>query len=96
MKKDRRGARIIGNKRDSSRRGPARDGRAQDLAFQKAMMRAIASGRETPPMIGVFTDPRPLNAPQLFEPVPHSSGCTSPALACAELIAEIDPLGTSS
>jgi hypothetical protein len=94
MKKDGRAARIGGNARDPARRGPVRGGHGQDLAFQKAMMRAIASGRERPPMIGIFKDPRPLNAPQLFEPVPHTSGCTSPALVCAELIAEIDPVGT--
>jgi len=38
-------------------------------------------------MIGVAKDIRPLNTPQMFEPVPHSSGCTSPALECAELVA---------
>jgi hypothetical protein len=59
--------------------------RKQDLAFQKAMLRAIAAGKENPPLVGVFKDLRPLDAPRLFEPVPHSSGCTSPALECAEL-----------
>jgi hypothetical protein len=56
-----------------------------DRAFQRAMRRAIAAGREHPPMIGVFKDERPLEAPRRFEPVPRSSGCTSPALMCAEL-----------
>jgi hypothetical protein len=50
------------------------------------MHRAIAQGRECPPMIGVFKDQRRLDAPRLFEPVPHTSGCTSPALVCAELL----------
>jgi hypothetical protein len=59
--------------------------RRQDLAFQKAMLRAIAAGREDPPMVGVCKDFRPFDAPRLFEPVPHSSGCTSPARECAEL-----------
>jgi hypothetical protein len=59
----------------------------QDRAFTAAMMRAIARGWENPPMIGVFTDRRPLSAPRLFEPVPHSSGCTSPASECADLVA---------
>jgi hypothetical protein len=76
------------------RRRPQResvhDCRQQDLVFQKAMMRAVASGREHPPLIGIFKDARPLDAPRLFEPVPHSSGCTSPALACADLHAETD------
>jgi len=49
------------------------------------MLRAIAAGKENPPMVGVFKDLRPFDAPRLFEPVPHSSGCTSPALECAEL-----------
>jgi hypothetical protein len=63
---------------------------AADLAFQQAMQRAVAQGREHPPMIGVFKDNRPPDAPRLFEPVPHSSGCTSPALACAELAPCVD------
>jgi hypothetical protein len=74
-------------------RAPARSRRRGDPAFQRAMRRAIAQGREQPPMIGVFKDDRPLDAPRLFEPVPHSSGCTSPALVCAEWELEpIDPL----
>jgi hypothetical protein len=48
------------------------------------MRRAIAQGRECPPMVGVFKDARRFDAPRLFEPVPHTSGCTSPALVCAE------------
>ena len=62
--------------------GPA--GR-QDLAFQKAMRRAVAAGEENPPMIGVFKDGRPSNAPRLFVPVEISSGCGSPARECADL-----------
>jgi hypothetical protein len=58
-----------------------------DLAFQRAMHSAIACGLERPPLIGVARDLRPLRAPRLFEPVPHSSGCTSPAFECAELAA---------
>ena len=71
---------------------PARSFRRTDIAFQRAMQRAVAKGREHPPMIGVFKDERPLEAPRLFEPAPHSSGCTSSALMCAELESEpIDP-----
>jgi hypothetical protein len=61
-----------------------------DLAFQHAMQSAVAQGLEHPPMIGVMKDIRPLNAPRLFEPVPHSSGCTSPALECADLVPHKD------
>jgi transposase-like protein len=68
----------------------ARSCRRQDLAFQNAMRRAIAAGKENPPMTGVFTDPRPLDAPRLFEPVPHASGCTSPARECADLVRPVD------
>lgn len=57
----------------------------EDQAFQRAMRRAIAQGREHPPMLGVFKDPRPLDAPRRFVPVLYSSGCTSPALVCAEI-----------
>jgi hypothetical protein len=71
---------------------PAQALRKADLAFQHAMQCAVAQGREHPPMIGVFKDARRLDAPRLFEPVPYSSGCTSPALVCAELEADIDPL----
>jgi len=85
-------ARAGGTAGHRSRPVPVRSFRKQDLAFQSAMMRAIASGRETPPMIGVFKDSRRFDAPRLFEPVPQSSGCTSPGLVCAELIADADPL----
>jgi transposase-like protein len=64
---------------------PAQPLRQADLAFQRAMRRAVAEGREHPPMIGVFKDARRLDAPRLFDPVPPSSGCTSPALVCFEL-----------
>jgi hypothetical protein len=64
--------------------------RRQDLAFQQAMRRAVALGKENPPMIGVYKDARPLDAPRLFEPVPHSSGCTSPARECADLASPFD------
>jgi hypothetical protein len=73
---------------------PARSFRRTDLAFQRAMQRAIAKGREHPPMIGVFKDERPLEAPRLFEPALRSSGCTSSALMCAEL--EAEPIDTPS
>ncbi len=56
-----------------------------DLAFQRALLSAIAQGLERPPGIGVFKDRRPLAAPRRFEPAPHASWCTSPALQCAEL-----------
>lgn len=69
---------------------PARCARKQDLAFQKAMRRAVLAGTESPPMVGVFTDPRPLDAPRLFTPVPHGSGCTSPAGECADLVARTE------
>jgi len=69
---------------------PAKSLRNADFAFHCAMRRAIAQGLEHPPMIGVFKDARPLSAPRLFEPVPHSSGCTSPALECAELELRVD------
>jgi hypothetical protein len=59
--------------------------RRQDLAFCRAMARAIASGRETPPLIGVHKDTRRLDVRKLLEPVAHSSGCTSPAQECADL-----------
>jgi hypothetical protein len=66
--------------------------RDQDIAFQRAMVRAIASGDESPPMIGVHKDRRPLNARIVFEPVPHSSGCTSPAGECADLVPPVAQL----
>jgi hypothetical protein len=75
------------NRNDSGGTDPTKSSRSADLAFQRAMRRATAQGLEHPPMIGVVKDIRPLNTPRLFEPVPHSSGCTSPALECAELVA---------
>jgi hypothetical protein len=66
--------------------------RDQDLAFQRAMARAIAAGQEHPPMVGVRKDERPLNARFVFEPVPHTSGCTSPASECADLASPIEQL----
>ena len=74
------------NQNDSGGADPAKL-RSADLAFQRAMRRAIAQGLEHPPVIGVAKDMRPLTTLRLFEPVPHSSGCTSPALECAELVA---------
>ncbi len=70
---------------DAAPENPVRSCRRQDLAFQKAMRRAIAAGQEHPPMIGVFKDARPPNAPRLFVPVEISSGCGSPARECADL-----------
>ncbi len=64
--------------------------RRQDVAFQARMRRAITTGREHPPMIGVFKDDRPLAAPRLFAPVAHASGCGSPASDCAALVAPTD------
>src|SRR5262245_4085731 len=78
------------NQNDSGGADPTTSSRSGDLAFQLAMQCAIAQGLERPPMIGIVKDSRPLNAPRLFEPVPHSSGCTSPALECAELVAPSD------
>jgi hypothetical protein len=78
------------NQNDSGGTDPTRSSRSADLAFQRAMRYATALGLEHPPMIGVVKDIRPLNTPRLFEPVPHSSGCTSPALECAELAADDD------
>ena len=75
------------NQNDSGGADPTKSSRNADLAFQRAMRIAIARGLENPPLIGTFKDTRPLNAPRLFDPVPHSSGCTSPALECAELMA---------
>jgi hypothetical protein len=78
------------NQNDSGGTDPTRSSRSADLAFQHALRRAIAQGLENPPMIGLVKDARPLKAPRLFDPVPHSSGCTSPALECAELVAHHD------
>jgi hypothetical protein len=63
--------------------------RNQDIAFQQALTRAIASGDEMPPMVGVHKDKRPLTVRFVFEPVPHSSGCASPAGECADLAAPV-------
>lgn len=60
--------------------------RRADLAFQRAMHRAIKAGLEKPPMIGIYKDHRPLDAPRLFAPAPASSGCSSPAADCADLV----------
>jgi hypothetical protein len=81
------------NRNDSGGTDPTRSSRSADLAFQRAMRCATARGLEHPPMIGVVKDIRPLNTPRLFEPVPHSSGCTSPALECAELVPHNDCVG---
>jgi len=78
------------NQNDSGGIDPTRSSRSADLAFQQAMRCAVAYGLEHPPRIGVAKDNRPLIAPQLFDPVPRSSGCTSPALECAELMADDD------
>jgi hypothetical protein len=71
---------------DSGGTDPTQSSRRADLAFQRAMRCAIAEGLEHPPMIGIVKDMRPLRTLRLFEPVPSSSGCTSPALECAELV----------
>ncbi len=78
------------NRNDSGGADPTRSSRSADLAFQRAMRSATARGLEHPPVIGVVKDIRPLNTPRLFEPVPHSSGCTSPAFECAALVAHDD------
>jgi hypothetical protein len=75
---------------DSGGADPAMSSYKSDLAFQHAMLCAIARGLENPPQIGLVKDDRPLTAPRLFEPVPHSSGCTSPAFECADLVARSD------
>jgi hypothetical protein len=78
------------NHNDADGADPATSSQKSDIAFQRAMRCAVARGLERPPRIGVVKDHRPLKAPRLFEPVPHSSGCTSPALECAELVARND------
>jgi hypothetical protein len=78
------------NRNDSAGTDPTKSSRSADLAFQRAMRCAIAQGLEHPPMVGIVKDIRPLITPRLFEPVPHSSGCTSPACDCAELMAHND------
>jgi hypothetical protein len=74
---------------DSIAAPAARSFRKADLAFQRAMHRAIKAGLEKPPMIGVYKDKRPLDVPRLFAPAPHSSGCTSPAGDCADLFSPL-------
>jgi len=83
------------NQNDSGGTDPTKSSRSADLAFQRAMRRAIAQGLERPPLIGIVKDIRPPNIPRLFEPVPYSSGCTSPALECAELMAHNDRLAAA-
>ena len=78
------------NHNDSGGADSTKSSRKADLAFQRAMWQAIAQGLERPPGICVVKDPRPLYDPHLFDPVPYSSGCTSPALECAELVARND------
>jgi hypothetical protein len=74
---------------DSIAAPAAQSFRKADLAFQKAMHRAIKAGLEKPPMVGVYKDSRPLDVPRLFAPAPHSSGCTSPASDCADLFSPL-------
>jgi hypothetical protein len=64
--------------------------RQEDLAFHKAMNRAIRRGRERPPMIGTFRDDSPPRNYQVFAPGPFYSGCSSPAQQCAELCSPFD------
>jgi hypothetical protein len=82
--------RLPPSRNDSGGADPTASSHKSDLAFQHAMRYAIACGLEHPPQVGVVKDVRPLTAPRLFEPVPHSSGCTSPARECADLIAHSD------
>jgi hypothetical protein len=81
---------------DATAHDQATSFRDQDIAFQRALARAIASGDESPPMVGVHKDKRPLSARMVFEPVPHSSGCTSPAGECADLATSVDRLARLS
>jgi hypothetical protein len=71
---------------DATLQDQATSFRDQDIAFQRALMRAVASGDENPPMVGVHKDKRPVTARFVFEPVPCSSGCTSPSRECADLV----------
>jgi len=75
---------------DVARDDAAQCCRAQDMAFQQAMRRAIAAGKERPPLDGVFIDKRPLDTRQVFIAVAHSSGCGSPASECADLYQPLD------
>jgi hypothetical protein len=63
---------------------------AGDLAFQKAMYRAIKRGLERPPMIGVFKNTAPLDFHCHYFPAPLQSGCSSPARDCADLGSRFD------
>src|SRR5262249_9031059 len=78
--------RCCANHTDPDGADPATPSHKSDIAFQHAMRCAVARGLERPPRLGVVKDRRPLTAPRLFEPVPRSSGCTSPAFECAELV----------
>jgi hypothetical protein len=65
--------------------------RNEDLAFQKAMRRAVKRGLERPPMIGTFKDDTlPTHYHQYFVPDQAHSGCSSPAQECAELFSPFD------
>jgi hypothetical protein len=64
--------------------------RKDDLAFQNAVRRAIKRGLERPPMIGTFKDDSVPDHHQHFVPAPLYSGCSSPALDCAELCSPFD------
>jgi len=65
--------------------------RNDDLAFQKAMRRAIKRGLEHPPMVGTFKDETlPTHYHQYFVPNQPHSGCSSPAQECAELCSPFD------
>jgi hypothetical protein len=65
--------------------------RQDDLAFQKAMHRAIRRGLERPPIIGMFKDDTlPNHYHQSFVPPALYSGCSSPAQQCAELCSPFD------
>jgi hypothetical protein len=65
--------------------------RNDDLAFQKAMRRAIKRGLERPPMIGTFKDDTlPTHYRQYFVSDQAHSGYSSPAQECAELFSPFD------
>jgi hypothetical protein len=65
--------------------------RNEDLAFQKAMRRAIKRGLEHPPMVGTFKDDTlPTHYHQYFLADQPYSGCSSPAQECAELCSPFD------
>lgn len=54
----------------------------EDLAFKRALLTAIKSGREQA-TVGIVKDQRPLRA-SVFQAEPRSSGCSSAAAQCAE------------